>query len=414
METIFRNLGWLLASRAINAILSLVYLALATRTLGLEAFGQFTLIVVLAQAVAGFASFNGWQAVVRWGVEEGDARAATGFALALDLVSVVFGVFLAVGFVVAASFFLPLPAELHWPAFGLCLATIFAIRSTPTGVLRLFERYDLASKADAVLPFIRAIGAIMAAIFQPDIIGFLIAWAVAELCCAAAFWIYASGFVSISRSDINLTDLPSRHSDVWRFMAGTSLSRTLAVFSKQCLLLLVGFFGGAAMAGGYRVASQLGYALVQLGEALSRAIYPEFVRTQSAAHILSGKITLLSLMTGAIAIPVSYFFGEWAISQLAGKEFLFAHSAMVILSVAGALELLAANWEALIVSRKRTITPFLLRALPLLMSFALLPYFITRWNLDGAALSILLCSILSAAGLWIAVRFARERPEQFV
>lgn len=409
METIFRNLGWLLASRGVNAVLSLLYLAIATRILGLEGFGHFSLIVVLAQAVTGIVSFNSWQAVVRWGLEAGEAQAAAGFALALDLASIAVGAILAIGFVWLAFIWLPLPQELRWPALILCLATIGAIRSTPTGVLRLYQRYDLASKADAVLPVVRVIGAVVAALIQPDVLGLIIAWGVAELCCAAAFWKYAAGQLVIQRTDISLTALPSRHADVWPFMLGTSLSRTLAVFSKQGALILVGVFGGAALAGGYRVASQLGQALVQLGEALSRAIYPEFVRTKDSASVLSGKITMLCLMTGAVAVPSSLWGGVWAISSLAGSQFAFAHPAMVILSLAGALELLAANWEALLVARQRAIIPFTLRALPLALALALLPSFISRWGLEGAAIAILLSSSLSVMGLGAAVRWPPRR-----
>lgn len=402
---ISRNLGWLLASRGVNAFLSLVYLAIATRILGLEGFGQFSLIVVLAQAITGIASFNSWQAVVRWGLEEGKAKAATGFAFALDLISIAGGAVFAIFVVWFAFGWMPLPPDLRWPALLLCFAMMCAIRSTPTGVLRLYQRYDLASRADAVLPAVRVIGAIIAALIQPDIMGLIIAWGVAELCCTAAFWKYASGQLMINRTDISLTALPSRHPGVWSFMLGTSLSRTLAVFSKQGALILVGIFGGASLAGGYRVASQLGQALVQLGEALSRAIYPEFVRTKDAATLLSGKITMLCLMTGTVAVSAAFWGGTWAISILAGPEFTFAHSAMVILSLAGAMELLAANWEALIVARQRAIIPFILRVMPLVSALALLPYLISRVGLEGAAFAILLSSILSVIGLGAAARW---------
>jgi hypothetical protein len=61
------NTGWLMGARGINAVLSLGYLALATRSLGLEGFGKFVLAVSFSQAIAGLASFQTWQAVVRWG-----------------------------------------------------------------------------------------------------------------------------------------------------------------------------------------------------------------------------------------------------------------------------------------------------------------------------------------------------------
>ena len=53
MKRLFSNIGWLLGGRGFNAVMSLVYLYLATHTLGLEGFGHFALIVALGQAITG-------------------------------------------------------------------------------------------------------------------------------------------------------------------------------------------------------------------------------------------------------------------------------------------------------------------------------------------------------------------------
>ena len=49
------NTGWLMGARGVNAVLSLGYLALATRALGLEGFGKFVLAVRCSQACTGLA-----------------------------------------------------------------------------------------------------------------------------------------------------------------------------------------------------------------------------------------------------------------------------------------------------------------------------------------------------------------------
>jgi O-antigen/teichoic acid export membrane protein len=67
MKRLFSNMGWLLGGRGLNAVLSLVYLALATRALGTVGFGHFALIVALGQAITGLANFQTWQFIVRWG-----------------------------------------------------------------------------------------------------------------------------------------------------------------------------------------------------------------------------------------------------------------------------------------------------------------------------------------------------------
>lgn len=408
MGRILRNLGWLLGSRGINAVFSLIYLALATRTLGLEQFGQFALIVVMAQALAGIVSFNGWQAVVRWGLETGEAGPATGFALALDLVSVAAGSLLAAVFVWLAPLWLPVPPDLRPAALGLCLASIAAIRSTPTGILRLHDRYDLASAAEAVQPLVRAVGAIAAALFMPDIAGFLAAWGLAEIACAIAYWLLARKLVPLRLTDVGLRAFPARHHGVWRFMLATSLSRTLAVTTKQVVLLLVGSLGGAALAGGYRVASQLGTALVQLGEAVSRALYPELLRARKGAGNLAARVVMLACGTGLIAVSAAAWGGTWAIATLAGPEFAFAHAAMVVLALAGAVELLGASWEALLVAGRRAVLPFVLRAVPLSLGLALLAPAMAWKGLLGAALCMLLASSMAVISLALAARAAPE------
>src|SRR5690606_15200073 len=83
-----QNTGWLMGARGINAVLSLIYLALATRALGLAGFGSFVLVIAFAQAVTGIASFQTWQVVVRWGQDREGARDAVGFAIALDFLTI--------------------------------------------------------------------------------------------------------------------------------------------------------------------------------------------------------------------------------------------------------------------------------------------------------------------------------------
>lgn len=409
MKRILRNIGWLLGSRGVNAAFSLVYLALATRALGLEDFGRFALLIVLAQGVAGLASFNTWQAVVRWGAEEGHAATAAGFALALDLTSVAFGTLLALAAAWTAPYWLPLPPALRPLSFMMCMAFLVAIRSTPTGVLRLHDRYDLATLAEAALPATRAAGAAIAAFAATGIAGFVAAWAIAELACAAAHWLLARRFVPIKFSDISLKQLPAGRDRVWQFIFATNFSRSLAVTGKQVLMLLVGAIGGAALAGGYRVAVQFGQALVQLGEAAARALYPELIRTSDAAHGLAGRMAWLALGAGLIAVTAAVLGGRWAIATIAGPEFAFAYTTLVLLALAGAIELLGASWDSLLVSKGRAELAFMLRAGPLALAMLLLPAAIAEWGLPGVGACVLLASSATVAGFaYAASRLPRS------
>jgi O-antigen/teichoic acid export membrane protein len=394
-----KNLGWLLGGRGINAVFSLLYLGLATRCLGLEGFGRFTLLVVMAQAIVGFAGFSTWQAIVRWGVIEGEESVATGFAMALDIVSVLAGSVIAFVVVWTAGLWLPLPPEHRWAAIALSLGSLIAIRSTPTGILRLHNRYDLAAVAEVALPATRAIGAVAAALLFPYVGGFVAAWMAAELACAAVYWTFAARITRLRLPDVSLRRMPARHAKVWRFVWSTSFSRSLAVSSKQIIILLVGALGGAALAGAFRVASQIGLAIVQLGEAVSRSVYPELVRMRRGAGRLAARASLLSLGAGGVATLLAAIIGKWGLTAVVGPDFAFAYVAMVALVAAGSVELSVASLDALLVADGKADTAFLIRLVPLVLALALLPSAITGWGLAGAACCILLSSVSTAIGL---------------
>lgn len=403
MRRLMRNIGWLLTGRGFNAILSLVYLALATRTLGLDGFGYFALIIALGQTVTGLANFQTWQFVVRWGAGPEGPGEATGFAIALDLLSVAMGAILAAVLVYTAQLWLPLPDELLWVAFGYCIISLLAIRTTPTGLLRLRFEYGRATAAEAVQPLIRAIGATLAWIYMPTVTGFVLAWAAAEIAVAAALWIVAGRLEKIDFSQISLRNIPRDHPGAWRFVWSTNMTGSLNVGGKQVMILLVGAIGGEAFAGGFRVASQLGQALVQLAQTVSKAIYPELVHAQDAAHDIARRMANIALAAGVVAVLVALFFGRPALVLIAGEEFRVVYWAMVILAIAGAIELVGASLESLLVSAGRAGTAFLVRAVPTLLAFALLDVAM-GWNgLKGAAFTVMGASALSVIGFWVAI-----------
>lgn len=398
------NTGWLMGARGVNAVLSLGYLALATRALGLEGFGLFILAVTFAQAVTGLVSFQTWQAVVRWGQQRQTAGRAVGFALALDLLTIAAGMGAAALLLGLAGDWLPVPRELRWHTFGLTAVYLLAIRSTPTGILRLHDRYAKAAAADSVTSMVRAAGAAIAAFATPTIPAFLLVWAIAELATAAAYWRFALRHERLSLRAVSLRRLPRSEAGAWSFVWGTGLSGTLLIASRQILVLLVGAFGGAALAGIYRVAAQLGEGLLKLAQALLRATYPELVRDPAAARHIAARIGKIALFTGIGAVVLAAAGGQWLIAAIAGREYSAAYVPMIVLSAAAAIELAGAVLEALLVSRGHALRNFLLRAVPTLLAVASLPFVVPLAGATGAALAVLVASLLTVMGLLIANR----------
>ena len=403
MKRLLQNIGWLLGGRGFNALLSLLYLALATRTLGLDGFGYFALIVALGQAVTGLANFQTWQFVVRWGANGDGPADATGFAIALDMLSVVLGTILAAVLVSTAPLWLPLPRDLLWLAFGYCVVSVLSIRSTPTGLLRLRFKFGTSTAAEAVQPAIRAAGAVLAVLFMPSVAGFIIAWAAAEVAVALALWFVAARNERIDLSRISLRHIPRAHPDAWRFVWSTNLSGSLNVAGKQVMILMVGSLGGEALAGGFRVASQLGQALVQLAQTVSKAIYPELVHARDEALAMARRMANIALIGGVLAVLVALFGGRWGLDFVAGPEFEGFYWAMVILAIAGAVELVGASLESLLVAAGKAHTAFIVRAIPTVLALVLLDAAIDWNGAKGAAFAVLGSSSLAVIGFYVAI-----------
>lgn len=408
MRRLFTNMGWLLGGRGINAVLSLVYLALATRTLGLEGFGYFAAIVALAQAVTGVANFQTWQFIVRWGANGAGAKEATGFAIALDLISVVMGTAIAAIAVWSAPLWLPLPTDLLWLTFGYCVVSLLSIRTTPTGLLRLKFKYATATAAEAVQPVIRATGAVLAWLFMPTVTGFILAYALSEIAVAAALWFAAARAEPIDLSALSLSRIPAKHKDAWRFVWSTNMSGSLLIAGKQMMILLVGTFGGAALLGGFRVASQLGQALVELARTVSKAILPELVHAKDDAIYMARRMANIALVGGVIAVLAALLFGRWGLDLLAGGEFNGFYWAMVILAIAGAVELVGASLESLLVSAGRAHVAFIARAIPTVLALLLLDVAIDWNGAKGAAMAVLGSSALAVVGFYVAILNMQE------
>lgn len=181
LARILENAGWLLAGKGVGAVLSLVYLGIATRTLGPSGFGQFVLILGVAQAISSFVSFQTWQAVVRFGMAHFQAgrrdalSRVLAFTLALDYGGALAGCLLALAGIDFLGDWFGWDRVVRTEALLFAFVVLLSTRSTPIGILRLHDRFGVAAAADAVTPVTRMIGALAALLFAPSVKGFLLA-----------------------------------------------------------------------------------------------------------------------------------------------------------------------------------------------------------------------------------------------
>lgn len=409
-----RNVGWLLTGKGLGAVLSLVYLGLATRTLGPEGFGQFMLILSIGQAVAAMMLFQSWQVVVRYGVplqaanDTGALGRLVRFCTLLDAGAAVAGC--GVVWVVLWA----LDARFGWDdrmtrdAMIFCAVLMLSIRSSAIGVLRLYDRYGIGAVAESTTPIMRFIGAAIVVATGPTVRGFLIAWGTAEILTAIvhwrAVWRVAPGLMRGWRDS---TSAWREHPGLMRFAALTNVSATLNAAGRQGVVVVVGLVTGPAAAGAYRLAFQLSQALAQIAEMFSRGIFPEFSRADRATsrddlRRLFRQSTRLTLAVGAVICLAVPILGEPALHLVGGKAYTTAWPLVLVLSLAVAIDVMGIGFEPVLIGTGRAGTAFRIRlaavGVLVLAAFVLVP----RFEALGAALATLAASAAALVMLWPA------------
>ena len=419
LQNILRNTGWLLGGKGLSAVLSLIYLAIVARSLGLAGFGKFTLILGAAQAIELLASFQSWQIVVRYGIphvtarRDDDLNDLLRFCTLLDVAAAV------VSAAVLTVVYLGMGRYFGWTDklvqgaiwFGL----LFVISShwTPIGILRMRDRFDIATFADSATPIVRCIGAVTMLAIKPGAVGFFGVWAVAEMLTALAYWIAALRVNPIRwqlRRGLGLKRIARANPGILKYALATNVNSSLDVGGKQVAVLLVGFLLNPAAVGGFKMAQQLAQGVAKFSQMMGRAIFPELMRSRTdgvgeqAFATLLMRTFRLTASGAAIVVTVVLLLGQSLIELIGGTQFLGAYPLLQILGLAAAIDFAAVAFEPALVAMGRAGLALKLRLVSTTVLLGGIVGLTMLLGTKGAALGVLAASITSTVLLWIVLR----------
>src|SRR3954465_7048641 len=187
LRSLLKNSSYLGASRVVAAVCGIATIAFAGRGLGLLLLGTLILITSYTKAISGLAKFQSWQGVVRYGghgVAHGDPehfKIATGFAFSLDLVSGIAGMLVAVALLPFISTWVGIGPDHLWLALVYCPLLPTMGSATPSGVLRVLDRFDLIAWSDSLKPVSRAPLAMIAFFTGAPFSAYVAIWYVTDL-----------------------------------------------------------------------------------------------------------------------------------------------------------------------------------------------------------------------------------------
>jgi O-antigen/teichoic acid export membrane protein len=424
LRRIARNSGWLFSGKLVAAALSFFYLALVTRTLGPAHFGLFILIVTTVQFIKTLLSFDSWQAVVKYGqpaVHDSDRQQLgrlTGLCLAIDIGAGLIAMAIALSVLFLFGDRLGLSPDSRTIAAIYTIASMLAVRSTAVGLLRLVDRFAAGAFADTMSSISRMAGAILAAIVQPDVTGFLLAWAMSELVVSCTYWImvrrYCGPLMSRPRVIAAWTALEA-FPGVLRFLVATNFASTLRAIVSQGPVLLVGGFAGVTMAGFYRLATQLASAMALVAQMVSRSIFTEMARSRgrhgagTPSHDVYRTLwqSFRLAIAGAVVIAALLLFaGKPFLLLMAGRDFLPAYPLLLLLGFATVFEISGVGFAPLLLATDRARLVVYIQVGGVIVLAILLAALLPSHGAQGAAIAVLTAAIVQFGALGAAVRFA--------
>ena len=419
-KSLLKNSSYLAASKTVAAIAAVASLAFAGRGLGLELFGVLILIHSYALAAAGITKFQSWQLIVRYGgnVLEGgeleDFRTATGFALALDLLSGIVGLIAALallpligGWFGIADEFLPLAM-----LYCLLLPTMGA--ATPVGVLRSLDRFDLISWQGTSYPTARAVMCGIAWLSDAPFQTYVLIWFVTDLGGDLFLWFLA--WRELRRRDllrgIRPTLKPEGLHRPWPFAIQVNLTASLMAAWGPLARLVVGGLLGPSGAALYRVAGSLASSAQKPADLLSKAYYPEVVRMDLRTKkpwTLMLRGTALAGAIGMLALLVMLLAGRPLLEALFGPGFGAAYPVLLVLMLVPVIGILSFPLPPMLYALDRPDGPLKARLLGTVAFFLLVAPLSNRFDVLGAAAAFVVGNVLMVAALAWQVRGEHRR-----
>jgi O-antigen/teichoic acid export membrane protein len=420
LRSLLKNTGYLGASRVVAALCGIATLALAGRSLGVLLLGTLILITSYAKAISGIAKFQSWQLIVRYGghgVAHGDPehfKVATGFAFSLDLVSGIAGMLIAVALLPFVGKWAGIEPQYLWLGMFYCTLLPTMGSATPSGVLRVLDRFDLLGWSDTLMPISRAILAAVAYAAGGGLSAYVVIWYVSDLAGNLFGWFLAwrelkrTGHLEGMRPTLRPDPLPG----AWRFAINVNLAASVQAIWGPTGRLVVGGLLGPAGAALFRIASTLADAAQKPADLLGRAFYPEIMRMDLSSNKpwkLMRRVVVLASGTAAIAIGLLLLGGKPLLSLLFGKSFLGAYAPLVLLMVIPFLGIFSFPLSPMLYALGRSDAPLKAKIIATAVFLGSIAPLCWTFGVMGAALALVLGNSANVATMMLQLRGERRR-----
>ena len=414
--------GPLLGGKAAAGVISLGYLALATRALGPHDYGVLILLHAYVLTVDAALNLQCWQVMVR--------RGGPGGAGAARLVGPLGRLELACGAlaVCAAAALAPVAGKaLGWSAEVIALAAPYSLavlantRSIAGGYLQAAGRFDLLGVHNAVSPLVRLAGAAAAAAFGWGLPGFLAAWLLAALAEWLAMWTMALAVLYRREGGLrlggSLRAVLGAAPGTGRYMLACKADAAYVQFAPQLVPLCIGLVLGPAAAGLYAIAHRTCVAIALPAQLIAQAAFSDFVGRPGTpgarlARLAAPGVVLALLAAAVFAAPVLAFSGAIT-STVGGAAFASAGVLLIWLALARVIAAVSPILSAALAANGRADLSVAANFGATLLALPALPLMLQAWGPLGAGPHALLqAAVCVAVLLALTLRRPKRRHDE--
>lgn len=419
---ILRNAGYLVSGKLAGALFSLAAFACAARALDPAVFGVLMIVHSYAHTAGGLAKFQTWQFIVR---EATPALLHDDLARARDVIRFSFGLDIASGAVgmvgaIAVLPWLAAPFGIGRAALPLAIAYCTLIptmaAATPTGILRVLNRFDLIAGQQIVTPVLRAGGALLSYWTSAGFTGFVVTWYLSDLVGDLALWWYAvrelrrRAMLDALRPELFAAArrLPGSWAFVWTTNAAHSVYAAWGPLSN----LVVAAILGPVAAGLYKIASTLTDSAAKPADLLRRGYYPEIMRLDPRERrpwLLGLRASLVAGAAGVVIVALVLIGGKPLISVVFGHRYVEAYDLLKLMVVSLVVAMAFFPLESLLYMAHRQTTALVAQLIAVAAYLVMLVGFCHAYGLKGAGLAYLAGSLAVALCMLVPTLAAYRR-----
>ncbi len=406
---LFKNTGLLLSGDTVSAILGVLTFAVSARALGTEVLGMLVLIDAYVRIIDRLVNFQSWQFMIKYGSEALERADASGFKALIKFGVLVDGTTALAGCLIAVLLVPLIAAWQSWTPEMTDLARLYSliiafnIAGVPTGILRIFDRFQLFSVQKSFCASIKFLGAAGAWAAGAGLKGFVWAWMVTEIFDYLSLTFMAwrelkrRGYHGIWKEP--LRGIRVRYPGLWRFLTSTNLTGSVKVGFREFDILIVGWLLTLTDVSLYKLAKKLCASLDRLTNPLYQSLYPELAKSWARREIENFKkiVRHMVFLMGGLSLAVWVLFlvmGRPVIEVMAGREFLDAYFMTVIFLLGNGVAITTLPLAPMILAMGRAGLGFMIQFIPVLIYFPVLYAMILAWGLAGAGYAFLVYQAL--------------------